>query len=64
MPADEFFTNSVIYIANTDDVGSGEPIGVLGGLVPGGHLEWVPDEFLSVSPSPEKQITVWGNSRR
>ena len=59
IPADDLFGNSVICIANTDDVGSGEPIEVLGGLVPS-HLEWVPEGFLSVSPSAEKQITVWG----
>ena len=59
IPADEIFANSVIGIANTDNVGGGEPIEVLGGLVPG-HLEWVPGGFLSVSPSAEKQITLWG----
>ena len=59
IPADELFGNSVICIAKTDDVGGGEPIEVPGGLVPG-HLEWMPQEFLSVSPSAEKQITLWG----
>ncbi|MDE0465889.1 MAG: hypothetical protein OYL97_02435 [Candidatus Poribacteria bacterium] len=63
MPADEFFANSVIYIANTDDVGSGEPIEVLGGLVPS-YLEWVPEGFLSVSPSAEKQLTLWGRLKQ
>ena len=58
IPADEIFDNSVICIAKTDDVGGGEPIEVPGGLVPG-HLEWMPEEFLSVSPSAEKQITLW-----
>ena len=59
IPADELFANSVIGIANADNVGGGEPIEVLRGLVPG-HLEWVPSGFLSVSPSAEKQITLWG----
>ena len=59
VPADELFANSVICIAKTDDVGGGEPIEMPRGLAPG-HLEWVPEEFLSVSPSAEKQITLWG----
>lgn len=59
IPADEIFSNSVLCIAKADDVGSGKPIEVPGGLVPG-HLEWMPEEFLSVSPSAEKQITLWG----
>ncbi|RKU27039.1 hypothetical protein C6499_12470 [Candidatus Poribacteria bacterium] len=59
IPADELFANAVICIANTDDVGGGEPIEMPRGLVPG-HLEWMPAEFLSVSPSAEKRITFWG----
>ena len=63
VPADEVFANAVICIANTDNVGSGEPIEVPGGLVPG-HLEWMPEGFLSVSPSAEKQITFWGKLKQ
>lgn len=59
VPADELFANSVLCIADTEDIGGGEPIEVPGGLVPG-HLEWMPEELLSVSPSAEKQITFWG----
>ena len=59
VPADELFDNAVLCIAKTEDVWGGEPIEVLGGLVPG-HLEWMPEEFLSVSPSVEKRITLWG----
>ncbi|MCG9131859.1 PD40 domain-containing protein [Candidatus Poribacteria bacterium] len=59
VPADELFANSVLCIAKTDDIGGGDPIEVPGGLVPG-HLEWMPQEFLSVSPSAEKRITFWG----
>ena len=57
--ADELFANAVLCIANTEDVGGGEPIEMPRGLVPG-HLEWMPEEFLSVSPSAKKQITFWG----
>ena len=59
VPADEVFANSVLCVTNTEDVGSGEPIEVPGGLVPG-YLEWMPEGFLSVSPSAEKWITLWG----
>lgn len=59
VPIDEIFANSVLYIASTDDVGGGEPIEMPKKLVPG-HLDWVPGEFLSVAPSSEKQITLWG----
>ena len=59
IPVDELFGKSVLCIANTEDIGGGDPIEVPGGLVPG-HLEWMPEEFLSVSPSVEKQITFWG----
>ena len=63
VPVDEVFTNSVICIANTDDVGGGEPIEMPRGLVPG-HLEWMPEGFLSVSPSAEKQTTLWGSLKQ
>ncbi|MDE0397270.1 MAG: DPP IV N-terminal domain-containing protein [Candidatus Poribacteria bacterium] len=59
IPADEVSANAVICIANTNDVGGGEPIEMPRGLVPG-HLEWMPEGFLSVSLSAEKQITLWG----
>ncbi len=63
VPAAEIFANSVICIANTDDVGGGEPIKTPRELVPG-HLDWVPEAFLSVSPSAEKQITLWGGLKQ
>ena len=59
IPADEVFDNSVICIASTNGVGNSKPIEMPRGLVPG-HLEWMPEEFLSVSPSAEKQLTFWG----
>ena len=63
IPVDAVFANSVICIANTDDVGGGEPIEMPRELVPG-HLDWVPEEFLSVAPSAEKQITLWGRLKQ
>ncbi|MDE0684945.1 MAG: hypothetical protein OXI63_18645, partial [Candidatus Poribacteria bacterium] len=63
IPADEVSANAVLCIANTEDVGGGEPIEMPRGLVPG-HLQWMPEEFLSVSPSAEKQITLWGTLKQ
>lgn len=60
--AEEFFRNSVICIANTADDGGGEPIEATRRLVDG--LKWVPEGFLSVSPSAEKQTTVWGKLKQ
>lgn len=57
--AEEFFGNSVICVVNTADVGGGEPLEATRELV-GSDLQWVPEGFLSVSPSAEKQITLWG----
>ena len=57
--AEEFFANSVICVANIADVAGGEPIEATRRLVSDGP-EWVPSGFLSVSPSAEKQITLWG----
>ena len=63
VPAAEIFANSVICVTNTDDVGGGEPLETPRELVPG-HLDWVPEEFLSVSPSQEKQTTLWGKLKQ
>lgn len=63
IPADELFGNSVICIAKADDVGGGDPIEMPRGLVPG-HLEWMPEEFLSVAPSAEQQTTLWGRLKQ
>ena len=65
IPVDEVFTNSVICIANTADVGGGEPIEATRRVVsPGSSLQWVPDGFLSVLPSAEKQTTFWGKLKQ
>ena len=63
-PVDEVFANSVICIANTAEGGEGEPFEATRGLVSGGGLEWVPEGFLSVSPSAEKQTTLWGQLKQ
>ena len=60
--AEEFFANSVICIANTADGGGGEPLEATRRLAAG--LEWAPEGFLSVSPSAEKQMAVWGQLKQ
>ena len=64
VPADEFFANSVICIANTAEGNGGKPIEATRGLVSNAAIEWVPTEFLSVSPSAEKQTTLWGRLKQ
>ena len=61
--AEEFFANSVICIANTADGGGGEPIEATRELV-SGSISWVPEGFLSVSPSEGKQTTLWGRLKQ
>ena len=60
IPVAEFFAKSVICLANTADGRGGKPLEETRGLVGGGGLEWVPEGYLSVSPSSEKQTTLWG----
>ena len=64
IPRAEFFANSVICVVDTADVGGGEPLESTRRLVYGSGLEWVPDGFLSVSPSSEKQTTLWGRLKQ
>ena len=61
---DEFFAKSVICLANTADGRSGKPLEETRGLAAGGSLEWVPAGFLSVSPSTEKLMTLWGELKQ
>ena len=63
VPVNEFFANSVACIANTATSGGGKPLEATRELVPG-HLDWMPGEFLSVSPSAEKQMTLWGRLKQ
>ena len=61
--AEEFFGNSVICVANTADGAGGDPIEATRRLVSDGP-EWVPSGFLSVSPSTEKQTTLWSRLKQ
>ena len=59
----EDFTEPVVCIVNAIDGGSGKPIETTRGLVLG-SAEWAPKVLLSVSPSPEKQTTLWGRLKQ
>ena len=64
VPILHIFTRSVISVVNTVEVGRGKPIEATKGLVSLGSLDWVPDGFLSVSPSLEKRTTFWGRLKQ
>ena len=56
------FGNADIYVIDAMGNGRGKPLVKAGGrdLSPA----WVPEGFLSVSPSPEKQTTLWGRLKQ
>ncbi len=64
IPVAEFFAKSAICLANTTDGRGGKPLEATRGLVSGSGLEWVPEGFLSVSPSAEKLMTLWGELKQ
>ena len=63
VPADQIRTDGVISIVNTIDGAGGKPIQSTKGL-PKQSLQWVPKQLLSVSPSAEKQTTLWGRLKQ
>ena len=64
VPVDVAFAKSVIHLANTANSRGGKSLEETSGLVSAAALEWVPEEFLSVSPSAEKQTTLWGRLKQ
>ena len=63
LPVDEVFGDSAIYLVKaTDKVG--EPIEVANGVSLFSDPAWVPETFFPVSPSTEKQTTLWGKLKR
>ena len=62
--AEDVFGKSVICVVNTADVGGREPLEPTRELVSGSSIRWVPEGFLSVSPSAEKQTTLWGQLKQ
>ncbi len=61
--ANQIMTNGVVSVVNTTDGAGGKPIEATRGL-PKKSLQWVPKQLLSVSPSAEKQTTLWGSLKQ
>ena len=59
----EILANGVISIVNVAEGGGGKPIEATRGLG-ASSLAWVPEHLLSVSPSSEKQTTLWGRLKQ
>ncbi|MYB00019.1 hypothetical protein F4X90_10140 [Candidatus Poribacteria bacterium] len=62
-PVNQIRTNGVISIIDTIDGADSKPIEATRGL-PKQSLQWVPKQLLSVSPSVEKQTTLWGRLKQ
>ena len=62
-PIAQLFANGVTYVVDTAEGGQAAPIEVTKGLG-AKYMSWVPTEFLSVSPSAEKQITIWSKLKQ
>ena len=62
-PVDQIRTNGVISVVDTIDGADSKPIEATRGL-PKQSLQWVPKQLLSVSPSVEKQTTLWGRLKQ
>ena len=61
---DQIFANAVISIVDTAEGGQGKSFEVTRGLMRNSSIEWAPKGFLSVSPSAEKQITIWSKLKQ
>ena len=59
----EDFDDPVICVVNTAGGGAGKSLEMTKGLTAGDGLDWVPG-FLSVSPTAEKQATLWGRLKQ
>lgn len=53
----------VVCVVNPT-AGGGKPIEATRGLVSSASIDWVPEGFLSVSPSAGKQTTLWGKLKQ
>ena len=57
------FGAPVLWVVNTTDNNGGKPIEATR-EVGASYLDWVPERFFSVSPSVEKQTTLWGRLKQ
>ena len=62
-PVAQIFANGIIHVVDTVGGGGGKPIEATKGIG-ARYLSWVPTEFLSVSPSAEKQTTLWSRLKQ
>ena len=62
-PVDQIRADGVISVIDTIDGADSKPIEATRGL-PKQSLQWVPKQLLSVSPSVEKQTTLWGRLKQ
>ena len=63
LPVDEVFGDSAIHLVKATGERN-EPIEIANELSLGLYPEWVPEAFLPVSPSTEKQIIPWGKLKQ
>ena len=63
LPVDEIFGGSAIHLVRAAGK-INEPIEVVNGVSLGLDPTWVPEAFLPVSPSTEKQTTLWGRLKQ
>ena len=63
LPVNEIFGDSAIHLVKATG-GLSDPIEIVNGLSLSLHPEWVPEAFLPVSPSTEKQIVPWGRLKQ
>ena len=59
----QLFANGVVRIVDTAEGGQSEAIEATKGIG-ARYLSWVPTGLLSVSPSAEKQITLWSKLKQ
>ena len=64
IPIEEIFANAAISIVDTAGGGQGKSFEGTKGLMRDSSIEWAPKGFLSVSPSTEKQTTLWGRLKQ
>ena len=62
-PINQIFANSVISVVDAAGGGKSEPIETTKGLG-ARYLSWLPEAFFSVSPTLEKQMTLWGRLKQ
>ena len=64
VPVDQIYAKAVIHVIDTAKGGDEKSIKATKGLLSNSSIEWVPEGFFSVSPSTEKQTTLWGRLKQ